>query len=72
MRRRAIRARVRHFAIVTLKSGVTFRGVVYEWDETAVVLREAQLLEAGGDRVPQPVDGELLLLVAEVAYAQFV
>lgn len=61
--------RLRRQAVVTLKTGGSFTGVLYEYDAKALVLRNAQAI---GDP-PAPhvaVDGELLVLWAEVAYMQ--
>ena len=56
-------------AIVTLKSGESFAGVVFDVDREMVLLRNAELLTAGERAVP--VDGEVLILRADVAYLQF-
>lgn len=70
--KRLIREHLRRKVVVTLKSGDAFEGVLFAADSEALVLRNATVLEAGGtDRVPVPVDGELLLLRPDVAYLQF-
>jgi small nuclear ribonucleoprotein (snRNP)-like protein len=70
--KRLIREHLRKRVIVTLKSGEAFGGVLFSADSEALVLREAVLLEVNGtDRAAQPVDGELLVLRADVAYLQF-
>lgn len=63
-----IRSRMRRQALVTLKSGSSFSGVLHEWDRRALVLRSAQHLD--GERGSAPVDGELLLLVSDVDFVQ--
>jgi len=63
---RKLRARV----IVTLKSGDTFEGVLVEADEDAWVLRSASAVGAADDRSDLPVDGEIILMSADIAYAQ--
>lgn len=71
--KRIIRAHVRRSVLVTLKTGEGFQGVLFDADSEAFVLRNCGLVEAGGsDRVPVPVDGELLIQRRDVAYLQFV
>lgn len=70
--KRLIREHTRRKVIVTLKTGEGFGGVLFSADSEAVILREAVLLDAGGtDRVPTPIDGELLVLRPDIAYLQF-
>lgn len=66
--RRVLRHRVRQVAIVTLKTGVAFRGVLYDHDDQALALRNVEALTPGG--VPTVVDGELLVLLADVLFLQ--
>lgn len=66
--RRVLRDRIRQQVIVTLKSGESFSGVLWEWDREAFVLKSAHLLAAGES--PINVDGELVLLAADVSYMQ--
>lgn len=54
--------------IVTLKSGEGYRGVLFEEDRHALVLRNAEALNPDGTRVL--VDGELIVLRPDVAYLQ--
>lgn len=56
--------------IVTLKSGAAFEGVLWEVDDRALVLRSAVALGAAERGENLPVDGELLLFVADVAHVQ--
>jgi small nuclear ribonucleoprotein (snRNP)-like protein len=70
--KRLIREHLRRKVIVTLKTGEGFGGVLFSADSEAVVLRDAVLLDGNGtDRTPTPVDGELLVLRADVSYLQF-
>lgn len=69
---RVIRQHLRRVVILTLKSGVAFRGILFQVDREAVVLRDCTLLEdSGTDRIPAIVDGELVVLRADIAYMQF-
>ena len=64
--------RLRSRVLVTLKSGEAFDGVLWEADSTAYVLRNASLASPSTDPTPTTttVDGELVVLVADVAYMQ--
>lgn len=67
----SLQERIRRRVIVTTKSGEAFAGVLFQADAAAVVLRDATaygLLDDGSNLV---VDGEALLLLADVAYVQF-
>ncbi len=55
--------------IVTLKDGSAFGGVLFDFDSEAIVLRGVELLVSGAER-PSPVDGELVVLVADVSFIQ--
>lgn len=59
---------VRHRVIVTLKSDVSFEGVLVEADGDAFVLHQAVAHGAKGERVV--VDGVAVLLRSEVSYLQ--
>lgn len=63
-----IRQHTRRAVLVTLKTGETFQGVLFEADAESLVLRDASLV-ANGARVP--VDGALLVLRPDIAYMQF-
>ena len=66
---RSLRNRVRRTCLVTMKSGAWVRGVLWEADRTALVVRNA---ETEGDRsTPTAVDGEVLILLADVDFIQF-
>ena len=67
-RKSPLEALERRRAIVTLKSGASFGGVLFEVDRESLRLRNADLL-TGGEQ-PVPVDGEVLILRADVAYLQ--
>lgn len=58
-------ARRRSVFIVTTKDGRAFRGVLFDFDKRCMVLRNTEALEGSG---PILVDGELLLLWADVAF----
>ncbi len=63
-----LRNRLRSEVIVTLKTGETYKGVLYEADHHAIVLRSASVLKSDGSRFS--VDGEVLVLRGDVAYCQ--
>lgn len=65
---RVLRLRLRSQVIVTLKSGSAFRGVLMESDRQALVVRNAEHL--GGPEGATPVDGEIVLMVADVLFIQ--
>lgn len=69
-RSKVITSRLRERAVVTLKSGESFGGVLYSHDDKALVLREAQALGAGENSTDLPLDGELMALLDNVAYIQ--
>ena len=52
--------------IVTTKSGQAYRGVLFDSDPHCLVLRNTEALD--GDGGPIPIDGELLLTWADVAF----
>lgn len=70
MRSRVISSRLREKVIVTLKSGDTFSGVLFSHDDKALVLRESEALGAGENQANLPLDGELIVLVPDVAFIQ--
>jgi hypothetical protein len=69
-RRDVVRSRLRQPIVVTLKSGGAFQGVLLSADRHAWVLRNAIALAAGDGGVNVIVDGEVLILTADIAYAQ--
>jgi hypothetical protein len=62
-RRTAVRKRV----VVNL-AGQAFRGILWAKRGPLLVLRNAELLEAG--RAPQPVDGEVIVERVKVEFTQ--
>lgn len=62
-----VESRMRERVLVTLASGEAFAGVLWEADERVWVLRSAEAVVAG--QRSMPVDGELILLTASIAYA---
>ncbi len=69
-RPRLVRSRVKSRVIVTLKSGATFAGVLAGADGQAWVLKGVTALGATVQDPSVPVDGEVLVLLAEVDYCQ--
>lgn len=70
MRSRVLSTRLRERVIVTTKTGDSFAGILYSHDDKALVLREAQALGAGERSTDLPLDGELIVLLPDVAYIQ--
>lgn len=70
MRSRVISSRLRERVIVTTKGGDSFGGVLFSHDDKALVLRETQALGAGERSTDLPLDGELIVLLPDVAYIQ--
>jgi len=64
-----LKSRLHYRVIVTLKSGAAFQGVLWEQDRQALVLRDAEAIP-GSNQQSVPVDGELVVLVADVDYIQ--
>ena len=56
--------------MVTTKSGESFDGILYSADNSALVLRQAAAVGAGENKTDLPLDGELILLLADVAWLQ--
>jgi hypothetical protein len=56
--------------VVTLKTGQSFSGVLYSSDNKALVLRDTAAIGAGERATDLPVDGELIVLLPDVAYIQ--
>ena len=69
-RSRVLRSRFRERVIVTAKTGDSFGGILYSSDNKALVLREASALGAGERSTDLPLDGEIIVLLADVAYIQ--
>lgn len=69
-RSRILTSRFREQVVVTLKTGDGFAGILYSADDKAIVLRQAAAVGAGENKTDLPLDGELLLFVADVAWIQ--
>jgi small nuclear ribonucleoprotein (snRNP)-like protein len=67
MRRRILHTRLRSTVIVTTSTGASYRGALYDVDEQAVVLRNVEHYTDGS---PIPVDGEVILLLIDIAVIQ--
>ena len=68
--RRVLRTRRRRRVLVTLHSGEAFDGVLFDADTQALVLRNASQVGVANRGTPVPVDGEVLVLLEDVAYLQ--
>lgn len=66
--------RLRCKVLLTCKSGEAFEGVLYEFDRTAFVLRNVRAVapSTNPDPAVTPIDGELLVLVDDVAFLQVI
>lgn len=62
--------RWREKVVVNLKSGDSFAGVLWSSDKRAIVLRNASALAAGDNRTDVPLDGEVIVLLADVLFLQ--
>lgn len=62
-----LRRRERTQWVVTLKDGAAFRGVLTDHDRRSIVLSDAEHL---ADSARVPVDGEVVISLADVKYAQ--
>lgn len=69
--KRILKQRVRRQVLLTLKTGDAFKGIFYEGDSQAVVLRSAELADPRSDIQWVAAGGEVVVLVADVAYMQF-
>lgn len=67
---RLLRKRLLHRVVVTLKNGQSFEGLLHEADGHAWFLRDASAVGMGERQTNLPLDGEIVLLVAEIAFAQ--
>lgn len=56
--------------MVTTKTGESFIGLLYSFDKTALVLRQAAAVAAADDKSDLPLDGEIVILLADVAFLQ--
>ena len=62
--------RWRDKVVVTLKTGESFAGVLWSSDKRALVLRNSTALGVGENRADVSVDGEVIVLLADVAFIQ--
>lgn len=69
-RSRVLRSRLRERFLVTTKDGAAFAGVLYSHDDKALVLRDAEAVGAGENKTNLPLDGEIIVLLSDVAYLQ--
>jgi hypothetical protein len=71
-RDRLVREALRDRYIVTLKSGATFDGLLWDADEATFVLVDADSVAVSqrGDTLRTPVDGSLYLSRSDVDYMQ--
>ena len=67
---RPLQDRICSRVVVTLKTGDSFSGVLFEADGGALVLRDSVAVGVGENRTDLPLDGELLVLLADVAFMQ--
>lgn len=70
--KRVLKARLRRQVIVTCKTGDAFQGVFFEGDTEAIVLRSAAQIDPHAEAKFIPANGEVVILMADVAYFQFV
>jgi small nuclear ribonucleoprotein (snRNP)-like protein len=70
IRSRVLRSRLREQFLVTTKDGAAFSGILYTADEKALVLRNAEAIGAGENKTNLPLDGEIIVLLPDVAFLQ--
>ena len=70
MRSRVLTSRFRERVVVTTKGGDSFAGILYSADDKALVLRQTSAVGVAEDKTDLPLDGELILLLADVAFIQ--
>lgn len=70
IRSKVLRSRLREQVLVTTHDGASFSGVLFEADDKALVLRNAEAVGAGENKTNLPLDGEILVLMWDVAYIQ--
>jgi len=58
--------------IVNLKSGSSFKGVIYQRRGKWLVLRSAEILQDRNRAVDKPLDGEIWLQLADIDFIQAV
>lgn len=67
---RILRSIVRERVLVTTKDGASFVGVLFDIDRKALVLRQSEALGAADDKSNVPLDGEVIVLLPDVAFIQ--
>lgn len=67
---RLLRQRLLSRVVVTMKNGQSFEGLLYQLDSGVWFLRDASAVGAGEKGTNLPLDGEVVLLAAEIAFAQ--
>lgn len=70
MRSRVLSSRLREQVVVTTKNDDVFTGILFSIDSKALVLRNAQAVGQGENRTDLPLDGELIVLLPDVAFIQ--
>jgi small nuclear ribonucleoprotein (snRNP)-like protein len=70
VRSRVLTSRFRERVVVTTKTGEAFDGILYSADSKALVLRQSAAVGAGENKTDLPLDGELIVLLSDVAYMQ--
>ena len=66
---RVLRSRTKRRVMVSTDSGAWFAGVLIAQDRRSVLL--SSVTTEGADGVPTSVDGEVLILVEDIAHIQF-
>lgn len=69
-RSRVLNSRLRERFLVTTKDGAAFSGLLYSHDDRTLVLRNAEAIGANEDKTNVPLDGEIIVLLSDVAYMQ--
>lgn len=62
----------RHMVFVNMKSGRSFRGVLWQRTSGFLVLKHAQIVGRGPEGGLMPVDGEVLVPFGDVEFMQVV
>lgn len=69
-RSRILSGRLRDRVLVTTKTGESFDGILYSHDHKALVLRQVAAVAAGENKTDLPLDGEIIVLLPDVAWIQ--
>jgi small nuclear ribonucleoprotein (snRNP)-like protein len=70
MRSRVLTSRFRERVLVNMKSGAAWAGALYSCDRQALVLRDVEAVGEGENRANLPMDGEVILMFADVDFIQ--